>query len=78
MSASRGPAATLRTKETTLDHDNIEPPLEVRWTAEEALELLATLEDARDALIDANQLTVTLQVEDQIRQLSRRLNLEFP
>ena len=40
------------------------------FNLEEALELLATLEDARDALIGSGHLAVVLTIEGQIRLLS--------
>lgn len=45
---------------------------------EEALDLLAALEDARDALVDSSHLGVVLRVEDQIRQVSRKLDFDDP
>ncbi|MDQ1424707.1 MAG: hypothetical protein QOD72_2205 [Acidimicrobiaceae bacterium] len=56
--------------------DEREPPREVWYSLEEALELLGALEDARDALIDAGQLAVVVAVEIQIRELSRRLGFD--
>ncbi len=58
--------------------DNHEPPHDIRFNLEEALELLAALEDARDALIDAGHLGLVLTIEDQIRQLSRKLDFDDP
>jgi len=55
-----------------------EPPRNVWYGLDEALELLAALEDARDALIDSGHLAVLIGVEDQIRLLSRRLDFEDP
>jgi hypothetical protein len=45
---------------------------------DEALDLLADLEDARDALSDSRHLTVVVAVESQIRLLSRRLGFADP
>jgi len=56
--------------------EGVEPPPGVRYDLDEALTLLADLEDARDALIESNRLTVVLNVEHQIRALSRRLHFE--
>lgn len=53
-----------------------EPPREVWYGLDEALELLADLEDTRDALIDAGHLGVVLKVEAQIRVLSRKLHFD--
>jgi hypothetical protein len=55
-----------------------EPPRHVWYSLEEALELLASLEDARDALLDASQLVVVVDVEREIRQLSRKLEFDDP
>lgn len=55
-----------------------EPPREVWFSLDEALDLLATLEDARDALIESAHLSVVMAVETQIRELSRRLDFDNP
>lgn len=55
-----------------------EPPRYVWYSLDEALELLAALEDARDALIDAGQLTVVVALEAQVRELSRKLDFDDP
>jgi hypothetical protein len=55
-----------------------EPPREVRLGLDEALELLATLEDARDAIIDSGHLSVVMTIEVQVRDLSRRLGFDDP
>ena len=52
-----------------------EPPRYVWYTLEEALELLAALEDARDSLINAGHLTVVVAIEAQVRDLNRRLSM---
>jgi hypothetical protein len=44
----------------------------------QALELLAALENARDALLESRQLNTVVGIEDQIRRLSRRLDFEDP
>jgi hypothetical protein len=54
------------------------PPDGVTYDLEEALTLLAALEDARDALIDSRHLSVVLTVENEIRLLSRRLGFVDP
>ena len=46
------------------------------FVLEEALDLLAALEDARDALVDSSHLSVVLRVEDQIRHVSRKLDFD--
>jgi hypothetical protein len=53
-----------------------EPPRHVWYTLDEALELLAVLEDARDGLIDAGRLTVVVALEAQVRALSRKLEFD--
>ena len=54
------------------------PPKEVRYSLDEALTLLATLEDARDALINSGHLAVVVAVESEVRLLSRKLGFEDP
>jgi hypothetical protein len=60
------------------DPEEREPPPYVWYSLEESLELLAALEDARDALIGAGHLTVVVSIEDQVRELSRRLEFDDP
>ena len=55
-----------------------EPPEQVQYSLDEALTLLATLEDARDALIETRRLAVVVAVESEVRLLSRRLGFEDP
>jgi hypothetical protein len=55
-----------------------EPPQQVVYDVEEALGLLAALEDARDALIDSGHLAVVVAVETEIRALSRKLGFDDP
>ena len=55
-----------------------EPPRETWFSLDEALDLLATLEDARDALIEDGLLSVVMPIEAQIRELSRRLDFDNP
>lgn len=55
-----------------------EPPDAVRYDLDEAMTLLAALEDARDALIDGGFLGVVLAIEAEIRLLSRRLGFDDP
>jgi hypothetical protein len=50
-----------------------EPPARVQYGLEEALDLLAALEEARDALITTDHLAEAAQVEHQVQLLSRRL-----
>lgn len=53
-----------------------EPPEEVRYSLEEALDLLADLEDASKALTTSRYLTVVLAIEHQIDTLALRLALD--
>ncbi len=46
------------------------------YEVDEALQLLAVLEDARDVLTRSGYLTVVIDVEDQVRDLSRRLGFD--
>ncbi len=55
-----------------------EPPEQVGYELEEALRLLAALEDARDALIDSGHLAVVAVIESEIRTLSRKLGFSDP
>lgn len=55
-----------------------EPPTSVQYGLDEALDLLAALEEARDALIDTDHLAEAAQVEHQIQVLSRRLGFDEP
>jgi hypothetical protein len=55
-----------------------EPPREIWYGLEDALELLGVLEDARDALTDSGHLAVVVAIETQVRALSRRLEFEDP
>ena len=50
-----------------------EPPDQVRLGLDEALDLLATLEDARDVLVETDHLSVLAQVEHAIQRLSPKL-----
>jgi hypothetical protein len=53
-----------------------EPPSGISLGLEEALEMLAALEDARDVLVDTDHLSVLVQVEDQIQRVSRKLGFD--
>ena len=54
------------------------PPDEVRYDLEESLELLAALEDTRDALADSDHLAVVAQLEHEIAGLSRKPGFDRP
>lgn len=55
-----------------------DPPDEVRYDLEESLDLLAALEDARDALTESDRLAVVAHLEDQVAVLSRKLGFDDP
>jgi hypothetical protein len=55
-----------------------EPPREVWYDLEEALQLLAVLEDARDALVEIGHLPVVVGLEAEIRALSHKLDFDEP
>ena len=52
------------------------PPARVQYGLEEALDLLAALEEARDALITTDHLAEAAQVEHQVQVLSHRLGFD--
>ena len=54
------------------------PPAQIELSLDEALDLLADLEDARDALSDSRHLTVVVAVKGQIRLVSRKLGFADP
>jgi hypothetical protein len=54
----------------------LQPPEAVAYTLEEALDLLAALEDGRDVLIDTDHLSVLSRIEHQVQILSRKLGLD--
>jgi hypothetical protein len=53
-----------------------EPPTGVSLRLDEALDMLAVLEDARDVLVDTDHLSVLAQVEAEIQRLSRKLGFD--
>jgi len=53
-----------------------EPPPRVPYGVEEAVDLLAALEEARDALITTDHLAEAAQVERQVQLLSRRFGFD--
>jgi hypothetical protein len=55
-----------------------EPPEHVGYELGDALTLLGTLEDARDALIESGHLAVVVPIETEIRSLSRKLGFDDP
>jgi hypothetical protein len=69
-------AATVTRFRPMSDPSGREPPRQVWYELDEALALVADLEDARDALIAANQLGLVVTVEHQIRILSHKLGFD--
>jgi hypothetical protein len=63
---------------TIMSSGDEEPPQSVSYDLEEALELLAVLEDARETLKDTGHLTGVVALEAQVRLLSRRLGFDDP
>ncbi len=55
-----------------------EPPAQIRYNLDDALALLASLEDARDALVDSGHLAVVVSIENEIRDLSRKPGFDDP
>jgi len=51
------------------------PPDQVTFSLENALDLLAALEDSRDILVDTDHLAVLSQIEHQIQTLNHKLGL---
>lgn len=56
--------------------DDVEPPDEVVYDLEEALDLLTALEAARDTLRNTEHLAGVLLLEGQIRVLHHKLRLD--
>ena len=52
------------------------PPTHVTYALDEALELLAALEDARDVLVDSDHLGILAELFQQITVLNRKLGFE--
>jgi hypothetical protein len=61
-----------------VSRDEQEPPAQIRYDLDEALVLLAALEDARDASIASGHLAVVVSIENEIRALSRKLGFDDP
>jgi hypothetical protein len=58
------------------DGPQLDPPEQIDLGLDEAIELLAALEDARDVLVETDHLSVLVQVEQQIQLISHKLGLE--
>ncbi|HKY16972.1 MAG TPA: hypothetical protein VJM33_18745 [Microthrixaceae bacterium] len=56
--------------------DPSEPPPEITLTLEEALDVLAVLEDAREELRDSPMLGLVMEVEVQLAVLNRKLRFD--
>jgi hypothetical protein len=59
-------------------HSQHEPPDSVVFALSEALELLATLEEARLVIRDTDHLSVLAQIENELGLLNRRLGFDDP
>ncbi len=55
-----------------------EPPVGVVYGLEEALELLAAIEDALEVLADTDHLVVVAEIEHEVLRLHRKLGLDRP
>lgn len=55
-----------------------QPPQGIWYEVDEALDLLAALEDASMSLAASNHLAGVLELESQVRLLSRRLGFDDP
>lgn len=66
----------MANERTAMSDGENEPPTSVRYNLEEALDLLAALEEARDTLRDTEHFAGVLTLEAQIQLLSRRLGFD--
>jgi hypothetical protein len=55
-----------------------EPPDRIAYDLEEALDLLAALEDALEVVADTDYLAVVAGIEDEIVRLHRKLGFDHP
>lgn len=58
------------------DESAAEPPIVVVYDLDDALTLLAALEDVRDTLIESRYLVMVIVVESEIQALSSRIGLD--
>lgn len=58
------------------EEPEFDPPERIDLGLDEAIELLAALEDARDVLVETGHLSVLVQVEHQIQLISHKLGFE--
>ena len=56
----------------------VEPPSRVTYDLEEALELLAALEDALEVVAGTDYLGVVAEVEHEVARLHRKLGFDRP
>ncbi len=55
-----------------------EPPDRIAYNLEEALELLAALEDALEVVAQSDYLSVVAEVEHEVVRLHRKLGFDHP
>jgi hypothetical protein len=55
-----------------------QPPDRITYDLEEALELLAALEDALEVVADTDYLGVVAEVENEVARLHRKLGFDHP
>lgn len=55
-----------------------EPPARIWYDLEEALELLAALEDALEVVAQSDYLSVVAEVETEVGRLHRKLGFDHP
>lgn len=57
---------------------SLEPPDRIAYDVEEALELLAALEDAPEVVAATDYLGVVAEVENEVARLHRKLGFDHP
>lgn len=55
-----------------------QPPDRITYDLEEALDLLAALEDALEVVVNTDYLSVVAEVENEVARLHRKLGFEHP
>ena len=71
-----GPKPMMTNERIAMPDGETEPPTSVTYGLEEALDLLAALEEARDTLRETEHFTGVLTLETQIQLLSGRLGFD--
>jgi hypothetical protein len=71
-----GARKTMASERIAMTDGRDEPPTSVTYDLDEALELMAALEEARDTLRDTEHFAGVLTLEAQIQVLSRRLGFD--